>query len=247
MIRIDLGRGEGQPRSKSPDLNELIDRVRKRLPQNLNKKLSPKGPKRDWKQLTSLGIASAVALLPYLFVSQYKNYVTSQHNLQMIKFQEREEQLRSEITRFQSFQRELESYEKQKKLIKERLQVVRQLLEARNTPVNAFDAIGQSLPEKVWLSSVELKVAPTPSINIVGSAFSNEDISDYVDKLSESTQLRDVNLESVASSRNGDKEIEFKEFQVAALPAGQMAVNAVARDNAGQVDAQGKPLPEQKK
>lgn len=221
MIRIDLGRGERKSKSGT-NIADLLAKAKERLPKSFQAKMG-KAKKHDWKEMAGFAIAAAVGLLPYLFVAQYKSYVKSQHELQMQKYVEREGQLKAEIDRYRSYQRELESYEKQKRLIKERIQVVRQLLEARNTPVNAFDAIGQSLPDKAWLSNVELKVNPTPSISISGSAYSNEEISDYVDKLAESIQLKDVSLESVTSTRS-EKDLEVKQFVVSALPSGQLAI-----------------------
>lgn len=210
MIRIDLGK-KGEKKSAKNALSSLG----LKLPENL------KIPKVDLevREYLLIGVVTAFAGLPHLFVMQYRGYVESQHTLTMKTLQEKEGALKSEIAKYQSYQREMESYEKQKKLIRERLEIVRRLLASRSTPVNILDAVGQSLPIRAWLSNIELKAMPEPAVSLAGHAYSNEDISDFIDKLSESIHLADVTLDSV-SSVSLDKEVEAKSFQVTAVPKG---------------------------
>lgn len=217
MIRIDLGKDSLQSNTTNTRLSALLEKLK------VNG-LGANGPKKpkiniDLKGVLIAGVVAAIACLPHLFVAQYKSYIEGQHHFQMNSLKEKQEILSQEIAKYQSYQRELESYEKQKRLIQERLTIVRRLLESRGTPVNILDSIAQSLPHRSWLTQIDFKVNPEPGVTLSGHAYSNEEISDFVDKLTESVHLADVSLENVGVSRLG-KELDVKLFEVKALPRG---------------------------
>lgn len=214
MIRIDLGKEEVQKKSSTNPLVQLLEKV------GLTNGKPQSGAKSiDIKLVLILGIVAAVAYLPHLFVAQYRLYIETQHETQMRAYRERQEKLKQEVVKFQSYQRELESYEKQKRLIQERLTIVRKLLDARGAPTNVLDSIGQSLPARSWLHTVDFKTYPKPEVSLAGNAYANEDISDYVDRLSESIHLSDVSLENVTVTKL-EKDVEVKTFEVKAVPRG---------------------------
>ena len=162
-------------------------------------------------------IGVALAFLPHLFFSQYKAFIISQNQQRIKALQEQTDVVNQEIAKLQPFQKELESYEQQKKLVKERLGIVRELLTSRGTPVNVLDALGQSLPERTWISKLELELDPTkPKLKVNGVSYSNEEISDFVDKLSESVYFNEVVLDEVNPKQDG--KIDVRAFSLHAKP-----------------------------
>ena len=204
MIRIDLGRDE--------------------LSKGSSKKSLPKIGKLDLSSVqleptlilvTVIGLA--LACLPHVFVSQYSSYIRQEHAQKMKALSDETEALKSEITKYNSFQREMQSYEEQKRLISERLNIVQQLLSSRSAPVSVLDAVGQSLPQRSWLNSIEFTLSPNPKVSVTGRSYSNEEISDFVDKVAESIHLSEVSLDSVASGKSEDG-IDVKLFDLHATP-----------------------------
>lgn len=189
MIRIDLGKEEiGGSKQKT-----VFGNVK--LPANFP---TLKTLQRNLRATVMVGASTAVAALLPLFFGQYKSFVVAQHDDKIKSLNAKMDSLGQQVNKYTPFQKELESYEQQRKIIADRLAVVGMLLDARDTPVNVMDAVGQSLPARSWVTQLELKLAAESSVlALVGKAFSNEDISDYIDKLSESVYLGDVNLEEV--------------------------------------------------
>jgi Tfp pilus assembly protein PilN len=231
MIRIDLGKEDLGAKKKPaflsgvtlpswfPDINKIRVLVTGKL---------------------SIGVAIAVACLFPLFFSQYKSYLVSQYDAKKKTLNDRIDLLGQEVQKFTPFQKELESYEQQRKVISERLDTVRSLLESRNTPVNILDAVGQSLPPRVWAGQISLSLLPEKaSLVIQGKSLTNEEISDFVDKLSESVHLSDVSLEEVANAQV-DK-VEIKTFQINARPKIKALPAAKPAEPARAVAANPKP------
>ena len=97
----------------------------------------------------------------------------------------------------------------------DRLGIVQKLLAIRKTPVSVLDAVGQSLPKTTWLENIDVKFDEN-SVKMTGLAFRNEQVSDLVDKLSESIYLEDVKLQTVRTKKLRD--VEVKTFEITANP-----------------------------
>jgi Tfp pilus assembly protein PilN len=177
-----------------------------------------------YKKLTSdvpgmvvIGLGIAVGCLLSLFAHEWHNLLKARHASEMKRMKEQIAQLSQEVTKYTPFQRELKSYEEQKRVISSRIDIVKALIEQRVASVSILDAIGQSLPPRSWISDLNYSNAgETAKIDITGSAYNNEEISDFTDKLSESIYFSDVILEDVGS-RLEDK-VETKTFQITAKP-----------------------------
>ncbi len=217
MIRINLGRSELKKGAASKKF---------KLPVMLP------SFELDTKSLIILLTATAFALLPYLFMIQYKAFMVRQHATRMQGLNSRIEELKADIARFQNYKTEMESYQLQKKLVAERLAIVQQLLAGRNTPVSVLDAVGQSLPSRTWLDVIELTSNPAPKLFLSGRAYSSEEISDFVDKLSESVHLSDVNIEGMGQGTASRGSRIDQNFQVSALPKGVMSATVKSRSTA---------------
>lgn len=211
MIRINLGRDIGESQGKPKGLAALNIN----LPPEVKAKLDV--ITQDVRGLIIIGVCTALALLFPLFASQYKGFVISGHEEAMKHMNAQVGAIDQEINKFKPFQREMQSYEEQKKIVSSRLQVVNQLLSERGTPVSILDAIGQSLPARTWVQSMDLNLSGAEStFALAGSAYSNEEISDFIERLSESIYFTDVVLNDVNSKADG--KVELKSFSLSAKP-----------------------------
>ena len=209
MIRIDLGKGGGKKTQSSGNTSAL----------KLPGKLGLSGLKLDVKLGILMAVVAAFACLPHLFVNQYRAFLISQHQLAMRNMQSEDEKVKQEISKYQTFQREMESYEDQKRKVRERLDVVKSLLSQRGTPVSVLDAIGQALPQRAWLNSLDVSLTGNAQISMAGRSYSADEVSDFVDKLNESIYLSDVVLDGVSTQKEADVG-DTKAFQIFATPKG---------------------------
>lgn len=220
MIRIDLGKGDGGKPAKKGLGGINFDFGFLKMPNwgsgGGGGKLSKLGG--DMKGVFIFGVAFAIACLPHLFFTQFRTFVIEQHESSKQKLEESAQVIKGEIAKLTQFKRELESYEEQRTLVKQRLEVVRNLLSNRGTPVSVLDAIGQSLPPRAWLAEMDFD-APGSRVALSGSALSNDEISDFLDKLGESVFLSDVKLEEMSTGAslnlNG---AELRTFKISARP-----------------------------
>lgn len=207
MIRIDLSQDRLEQsaekgRKSNVEISKIFVPVVKKI-------------KLDLAGLLTLLVGGGLSGLFPLFLDQYKTYVRGEHMAKKRQLQSKSDQLSREIGKYTPFQKELESYEQQKKLVSGRLGVVRDLLTSRAAPVLVLDAVGQYLPKRTWINTIDLVLGDAGgSIQLSGSSYSNEDIAEYIDRLSDSVYLKDVSLEDV-STRVEDK-IEVRGFQASA-------------------------------
>ncbi len=230
MIRIDLGTEDlGGKGSKNP-LKKLFDRLRMRNAKprasadpfasssaGLLTKLSGVGT------LLLVLVALAGAVVPHIFYAQYRDFVVKKNEESKKELESTLAGLTKEISRLVPFQKELESYEAQKKLLRERLDLIQNLLSSRGTPVNVLDAVGQSLPVKAWLTSIDFDARPArPLITLVGQAITNDEVADYLDKLGESVYLNEVALDSLTFTKGSGtlSSSDVKSFQLSLFPKG---------------------------
>lgn len=172
----------------------------------------------DAKVVVVLLVASAIAFLPHLVLQEYKEWVHQKHADSVKELNDKIKTTEQEIAKFVPFQKELASYEAQKKIVSEKLRTVQNLLSSRSTPINIMDVISQSLPRGVWLTAARLAVtSSTGTLSVDAKAFTADDISDYVDKLSESVYLQGVKLKGVKEGRiEGD--IKINDFSLEIVP-----------------------------
>ncbi len=217
MIRVNLSRkeiGKGQ-KTMQAELAKLIQPFEKYLP-----KKNPGAPKIQFnaRALVVLVFAALLGGVPHLLYVQFRTFVDDEHAQNKKKLEQQIQTLDSEIVKFSSYQKELESYEKQKGLVNTRLQTVKQLLSSRGTPVAMLDALAQSLPKKGWITDLDIDLnSQTVPIKLAGQAYSNEEVSDFLDKLNESVYFSDVKLEDVGASSVANS-IEVKTFRFTLKP-----------------------------
>lgn len=167
-------------------------------------------------------VAAALSAVPHVAFNRYRSYLMDEHQTRIATLDQKIASVTSEIEKMLPYKRELESYEAQKKTVRDRIAAIQELLAQRSAPVGVLDVIGQALPPRAWLVELELKIAETgPMLHLSGRAYSNEDISDYVDRLTESSVLENVELEAVGAERgDGQGAAEVKSFEIVVRPKG---------------------------
>jgi Tfp pilus assembly protein PilN len=223
MIRIDLGKGT---RKQGEGMRKVASHLKLRQPyEELLSKFD-----NDASRLIAFLAALGIAVLPYLFVGEYKRVVTHGYERKIAALDKELAVIESEIQSLMPFKQELDSYETQKRQVSQRLEVIRRLIDGRATPVAALDAVSQALPESCWLDSVTFDGSDkaTEKLNLAGKSISNEDISDYIDRLSQSSYLRAVRLNSVEPGQAGGQDVRIYSIDLESM--GQNGAVSPTRD-----------------
>jgi len=106
--------------------------------------------------------------------------------------------------------KEVDRYEKDLKIFKEKIAIVERLRRNQSIPVRILDDISSSLPDGVWLSA--LKVGSGGEVAVEGYAFTNADIVAFAGQLKASRFLKDVTI------------VESKEAEVEKIPVFQFKI-----------------------
>jgi len=208
MIRIDLGKtGENR-----------ISNNQKKVLKNFAFLEQLKIDKADLGGVLLLLGAVAFAFLPHLFVEQFKEQNQKKHDALKAQLVEEQTSLKQEVTKYKSYKSELENFEKQSALLAQRLAAANELLGSRSGPVNTLDALGQSLPAGAWLTQINLSAEPEPSLQISGSAYTSEDVTDFAERLTNSIYFQDVELKEVVGVPAAGKKEDIRTFSFSAVP-----------------------------
>lgn len=210
MIRIDLGRDGFGNREGGGGKTGFFDRLP--IPKGWKR---PSGPGLSAGNLTAVGIAAIIAILPQPFLKRYKLGTVQTHQRRMEELRAEIKAYEREVANLTPYQSELQSYEAQKQAVSNRLVVVQNLLTVRKTPVAVLDALGQNLSRRTWLKEIDVKFSGAETVRITGQSYANEEISDYVDKLSESVYLTEVALANMATTKGTDN-LDFRTFEISA-------------------------------
>lgn len=211
MIRIDLGKDEASANKKySP--KEILKKLN--VPPHVVEKLMT--AINDVTGVVMVVVALGLSALLPLFLNRYKESVRADNQAQIKEIKQKTENVGAEIVRFSPLKTELESYEQQKRVVNDRLAIVRTLLEQRATSISVLDAVGQSLPPRAWVNSIDFILQPEPSVALVGGSFSNEEVSDFVEKLTDSIYFQDVSLDDVSTGKADN--LDIKAFSITAKP-----------------------------
>ena len=87
--------------------------------------------------------------------------------------------------------KEVENYEKDKKIYSEKIAIIQNLKKNQKGPVRVLDELSSMLPERVWLVSLR---GTGKDVTIIGSGMTNDDIVKYVYNLKSSKFFKNVQL-----------------------------------------------------
>jgi len=87
--------------------------------------------------------------------------------------------------------KEVESYEKDKKIFEEKIRVIQQLKLNQGGPVHLLDQLSRNLPPRVWLMGLTQQ---GKNVAIEGKAMTNSELVDFIDNLKRSKFFSDIQL-----------------------------------------------------
>jgi len=106
---------------------------------------------------------------------------------------------------------EIKKYKTDELKLKEQINTIETLRKDRMREVRILDLIQREMPEKMWLTRIEMR---ENKINITGFAATDSELTQFMDILSKSIFMQDVNL-----VRTAEKNIEgstLKDFSISA-------------------------------
>lgn len=208
MIRINLK--SDFSKTKSTDSFEAVDKALKTLHIPIIKG--------DSGFLILAVILICLAMVPHLLFRQYQNHMVEIHENTLAGIKIELNQIEDEIKKNMIFEAEMKSIEEQEAKVSNQLNVIKQLQQARIGPLNILDAIGQSLPEHIWLTSLDLNLGTNSQVELNGKGYSSEDVTTFLLNLNKSIYFEKVNLDSVSTEKGGPQTTSIKTFFVVAKP-----------------------------
>ncbi len=116
---------------------------------------------------------------------------------------------------------ELTQVREENKVVKEKLDVVRQLEHNKAGPVRLLDEIGKAMPDKAWINKLN---DTETSILMMGNALSDEDISQFMKNLENMPGIKKVELEIVEMEEKAG--VKMKRFSIKVEKISQAAGKA---------------------
>jgi len=109
--------------------------------------------------------------------------------------------LKAENERLQALKKEVEKFERLKKLRQMRIETIEKLKDSQTGPVLLLNHVIQSVPREraLWLTSVDQR---GDRVQVVGFAFASETIPDFMTNLSRSGFFNSVDLESMEEEKD---------------------------------------------
>ncbi|MBI5887243.1 MAG: PilN domain-containing protein [Deltaproteobacteria bacterium] len=106
---------------------------------------------------------------------------------------------------------ELSKIKEQKKIVEEKLNVIKKLETGRTGPTDFFNMLGDSIPEKLWLMSFsETGVVVT----LKGYAVDEETVADFMRGLQRHSELGRVELETIQKAKDKDSGVDVVEYEI---------------------------------
>ena len=106
---------------------------------------------------------------------------------------------------------ELSKIKEQKKVVEDKLNVIKKLETGRTGPIDFFNMVGDSIPEKLWLLSFnETGVVTT----LKGYAADEETVADFMRGLQKHPELGRVELESMQKTKDKDSGVDVVEYEI---------------------------------
>lgn len=114
--------------------------------------------------------------------------------------------LSAELAQLKTKVEEVKDYERNKKVVQEKIEIIDQLRKNQSVPVHLLDEISKSLPERAWITSLS---ESRGSIELDGKAVTNNDIVEFIDNLRKSSFFGDVHILESRKSAEGNVPVYF--------------------------------------
>ncbi|HIE65430.1 MAG: PilN domain-containing protein [Nitrospira sp.] len=115
-------------------------------------------------------------------------------------------ELSAELVQLKMKVKEVKNYERNKKVVQEKIEIIDQLRKNQSVPVHLLDEISRSLPDRAWITSLS---ESRGSIDLDGKAVTNNDIVEFIDNLKESSFFGDVQILESRKSIEGNIPVYF--------------------------------------
>ena len=125
-------------------------------------------------------------------------------NREVTNLTETRNRLRAENTRLQALKKEVDRYEKLKRLRQSRIDVIEKLKENQTGPVQLLNHLIRSIPHdsSIWLTLLDQN---GDRIQIVGYALRPEAVPDFLSNLAATGYFKSVDLELLESGKEASK------------------------------------------
>lgn len=137
----------------------------------------------------AVGIAGIIFGAAYMVIGDYKSYQQRRNNF-----------LQSQIQILDAQIAEINSINKKKQEILNRIKLIQSLHEDRNTAITIFNELTERTPDGVYLHSLEKRDL---QLIISGRSISNNRVSEFLRDLKESSVFADPELRNVVSASFG--------------------------------------------
>jgi Tfp pilus assembly protein PilN len=97
--------------------------------------------------------------------------------------------------------KEVENYERDKKIVSERIDIIKQLRTNQAMPVQLLDGISAGIPPRVWIVGMTENAG---TIDLSGRSMTNGEIVDFVKGLRENPYFKEVSLAESRQEKEGD-------------------------------------------
>lgn len=158
-----------------------------------------------------LGLAFALSFLPDMLL---KNDWENQKTTAQTEIDELSQKLKSvekKVDKFKGVQDQVDALNKQEKKLKERLDVVKQIIKLKNNPSNVLLYIAKNIPEDVWLLNLEIV---DKTIRFKGQSLNYKSIGIFIENLKSAIffnkDIAMVSSRTIESKENAGRVEEFE-------------------------------------
>ena len=107
----------------------------------------------------------------------------------------------SELALLKTQVKEVENYEADKRMVREKIEIIQQLRKNQSMPVYLLSEISKRLPDRVWLISLSEK---SGMVDLSGKATTNSEIVDFINNLKAASSFKDVQILESRQKKEGD-------------------------------------------
>ncbi len=156
-----------------------------------------KGVKKQWDVRIEAAGATAVIVLVVIACFWYASELDAEIQAKQLTKQDKEKQ----IAALQLQVKQVEDFEKKKKLLEDKGRIIDELEKKRGGPVQTMDYISQSMePLKLWLIRLDLK---EKQVDMEGKALGQDDIVEFINNLRRTEHFSDIRLTESRAGAEG--------------------------------------------
>lgn len=126
------------------------------------------------------------------------------------KQSEQNKKLQTESSKFKNYESVKTALDEDESTIKTKLDTIKKLVEGRSTPLKILLGVVSSIPKDAWLSQLSLN---SSKLNLKGSVFEFNQISDFMKNLNENSIFSEVNLTKSEQHKDQSSGLSYADFE----------------------------------